>query len=663
MAISISFMLGLNTHFYESGNMLVSLLYSVRSMFASHAANNIQFIAPPINQARTPAAWLRIQDYRYAQEVLQFVKPTAHSIIARVYDPLVIVLKGANRRGQSLQEESFFGSLWSLFRKHLYPFLLAVIFSVAFVMLLMQYLLWNELPDEEAESEEIKSSILKVENLPKSHRLDVIHIAGCGKGHLVSVSLDRLITFSLFDQRSHHYSLSSALATAIPTPVWPIVALAIDDSGHWAAICSQDGNVVFWNMIERRASHSKQIELDNERPLLFSLVSVENGTDGHVCLFVATTQAQVQVMDPFTEEGDVATINLSNEKMALMMAARSRVGSFIVGLTRSGKLRIAVQSETSWSTYAIERFDSRLSPSSQEGVVKSVAISSSLGVLAAVRLRVIDLIDIKTKTQIHSFPAILVRGHSLRVIHSSLRQCKTCSAIAVHSLSLAYTDFESHSAVFRTYTHSDDHNDLICLGPRLPGKSYPCRGLSSAKEHIFTVEHPGSWEATSASSMVGVRLRPTGADTPQSTISTTSGFDAPQFNLHSFDTIKKRGAADGHSKFSGLLSLDRPVTTPDHDADDWEVWTMSANGEFHTEPLHSSTSIERAQSIGEDELLVAATGPVVRLGQRSIAIGFGNRVKVIMVGKERFEQDTDDFQDLAHQTGTRRRKQQSKRPA
>merc|ERR1711981_673841 len=95
-------------HFYESGNSLWSLLHSVRPMFASHPGNNAPFIAPPINQARTPAAWLRIQDYRYAQEVLHYVKPTAHSIIARVYDPVVLVLKQSNRIGHALQDESFF---------------------------------------------------------------------------------------------------------------------------------------------------------------------------------------------------------------------------------------------------------------------------------------------------------------------------------------------------------------------------------------------------------------------------------------------------------------------------------------------------------------------------------------------------------------------------
>jgi hypothetical protein len=391
---------------------------------------------------------------------------------------------------------------------------------------------------------------------------------------------------------------------------------------------------------------------------------IDNGPEAHVFLFVSTAQGQVQVINPSIEEGLVVRVDISQEKITSATVARSRFGSNIVALTKNGKLRIAAQVEGEWRVNAIERSDSRLSPSGQEGVVKSVTVAPGINMIAAVRLRVVDLVDIKTKTQIHSLPAILVKGQSLRVLHSPIRQCKNCNATAVHSLSLAYTDFESQSAVLRTYTLHHDHSDLICLGPRLAGKSYSCRGLSSAKEHIAAVENPGSWEATNTLSLVGVRLRSTGADTPQSSISTTSGFDAQQFNIQAFESIKKRGLGDSQqAKSSGFLNLDRPNQTLETDLDDWEVWTLSANGDFHAEPLHSPSAHERARSIGDDELLVAASGPVVRIGQRSVAVGFGNRVKVVMVGNERFEPDVGEFQDLSYQAGARRRKTASKRGA
>jgi hypothetical protein len=660
-AISICFLLLLNMHFYESSSSLLALFHSVRSMFISQSGRNVHFIAPPINQARTPAAWLRIQDYRYAQEVLQYIKPTAHSIVARVYDPLVVVLGKANRNGQPLHEDSFFSTAWKLFRQHLYPFVLAVIFSVAVVTLLMQYLLWNELPDDDMDNEEATMSILRVENLPKSHRLDVIHIAACSRGHLVSVSLDKLITFSMFDQRSHVYSLSSAVATAMSPPIWPVISLTIDDSGLWAALCSQDGHVLLWNMMERKVQHTRHIDLNNERPVLFDLIHHDSGSEKQVRLLVAMPSGQAKIFNLFKKTEPDITIDLGYEKLLMALIARSHDGVGIVALTKSGKLQIALPMDDKWETCSVDKLDARLSTHSQEGIVKSIFVASSLHIVAAVRLRVIDLIDIRTRTQIHSFPALLVRGQSLRVLHSPLRHCKTCGAAAVHNISLAYNDFESQSAVLRTYTCSDD-DTLICLGPRSAGKHYPCRGISSAKEHMFAVENPNKWEAINMHSIVGIRMGQTGADTPQSNVSTTSGFEGLQFNLRSFDTPKKRNLPDGSTKSNDLLSLNHSVHSPEPSADnDWEVWTLTVNGDFHIEPLRSFSKHERAQSIGEEELLVAAPGPIARLGHRSVVVGFGNRVKLIMVGKERFEQDATDYQDLAHQASARRRRPPSKR--
>lgn len=78
---------------------------------------------------------------------------------------------------------------------------------------------------------------------------------------------------------------------------------------------------------------------------------------------------------------------------------------------------------------------------------------------------------------------------------------------------------------------------------------------------------------------------------------------------------------------------------------------MSSSGEFHTEPL----------PISPNELLVADAGPIVPLGNKSVALGFGNKVKVVMVGNERYETDSHAFQDLAHSGGSRRRRLASKR--
>jgi hypothetical protein len=649
-AISICFILTLNMHFYESGSTIWSLVQSLISMFRSRSANQTApFAAPPINQARTPAAWLRIQDYRYAQEVLRLVKPNATGIVARVYDPLTIVLSNSERRGMpSRPGSSLFHLFWDLIRKHLYPFLLAIIFSVATVTLLMQYMLWNELPEEEPETTPVPLSILSLTTLPKAHRLDVIRLTACGKGHLVSISLDRLVSISIFDIHTHQYSLNVFLPAAMTPPLWPIVATAIDDNGTWVALCSFNGNVVFWNIAERRLSHLINIELNEQQPCTFSLIPIEKSESGSLSLVVVTPDGVVTEVD-FVHSNTIHTFQLSQEKLASVTALCSKGVTILIGLTRSGRVRLADNHSGEWALAPLERLDARLAPGSKEGKIKSIAVAPSLSIFAAVRLRVVDLVDIKTRTLIYTFPALLIKGHSLRILSTPRRECIACHSPAVHSISLAYTDFESQSCLLRSYALSDDHNDLMCLAPTMAGKKPACKGLGDADESVYTVDSPGSWEATGTQSIIGIRTHPNLDDTHSSTESTTSGTD----NGHLSSTELKNRLHTGRRP-----PLHRSHSFGSHHSDsdgEWETWTLSSSGEFHTLPLQSLTA-DRSQSIGEDDLFVASAGPIARLGSRSVAVGFGNRVKVLMVGNERFEQDVNEYQDLAHLGGTRRKR-------
>lgn len=45
------------------------------------------------------------------------------------------------------------------------------------------------------------------------------------------------------------------------------------------------------------------------------------------------------------------------------------------------------------------------------------------------------------------------------------------------------------------------------------------------------------------------------------------------------------------------------------------------------------------QGMCDDRLMVSRAGPVEKIGQRSVAVGFGNTLKVLYVGNERFEDE------------------------
>ncbi|KAE9981443.1 hypothetical protein EG328_011594 [Venturia inaequalis] len=647
IVISICFILSLNVHFFEDGHPIWSFLHSLQWMLHSHPMSGLSAnFAPIINQARTPIRWIMLQDYKDAKQILDFVKPNVHHIVARVYDPLFVVLHGSNRATPS-ENTSLLDVWWDIVRKHIYPFLLALFFSVAVVTLLMQYMLWNELPDEETDPDPTHRSSLTLDTLPQAHRLDLIKLTACARGHIISVGLDRFVSFSLFDPHTHKYSLNVLSTVAMAPPLWPIVSIAVDENGDWAALCTQDGNIAFWNLPERRLSHFVRVKLEDQPTCAFDFISIDKEEGERPSLIVVTIDATVIEIDVVGSK-IVQTFRMSQEKLVLATISRSKAGVNIIALTRSGRIRIAASISGDWALAAVERLDNRLAPGSKEGKIRSLTLIPSLGAFATVRLRVVDLVDVKTKTLIHTFPPVLIKGNSLRILSSPRRECKHCHSTAVHSVSLAYIDFETQACVIRTYTISNDHNKLMCLAPTLAGKAPTCPGLASSKEHTYIINEPGSWEATKSQAVIGVRVRSSVPQAPTSSSSSSSSFG---FESTSLQVQPPQDLTHRYRSVLSTSAVDTFRSENDVDSDEWEVWTMSSSGEFHTEALPTSPY----------ELLVADTGPVVPLGNRSVALGFGNQVKVVMVGNERFEKDSNDFQDLAHLGGSRRRKMTNKR--
>lgn len=46
------------------------------------------------------------------------------------------------------------------------------------------------------------------------------------------------------------------------------------------------------------------------------------------------------------------------------------------------------------------------------------------------------------------------------------------------------------------------------------------------------------------------------------------------------------------------------------------------------------------EGIEEEQLFVSKPGPIVKVGKRSVAVGFGNALKILSLGSERFEEET-----------------------
>lgn len=214
-----------------------------------------------------------------------------------------------------------------------------------------------------------------------------------------------------------------------------------------------------------------------------------------------------------------------------------------------------------------------------------------------------------------------------------------------------------------TYAPGEESaNGLICLRPPALGEDehVTCSGFERATEALHSVKTPGSWEATCIPSVVGIRKRPA-SDTPpaRSTSSDVSYFPLTAASSNPFQngTLKHRdgssltgrqqpnggsSVANGYHRVAAAVS---PGSTGS-ETEEWEAWTLAANGELHTTPLlprprrDSMSDVYMEEDFEEEQLFVSKPGPIVRIGKKSVAVGFGNALKIISLGSERFEEET-----------------------
>lgn len=654
-AAMMCFVVALNWHFFDSENSALSVLQLFRLMRAAkklRAHRDPLAIPPPINQARTPAAWLRMQDYDTAREFVHFVKPHGHSFVVRLYEPLTVVMKGANRRGAMDESSPFLVALRNIADEHFFPIALAIVFAIAIVTLLMNYLLWNELSEEEPEVEDDVDPVISINTLPKSHALDIVKLTACRRGHVVSVSLDRSTSIYLLDARSKAYSRISLRTASMSPPLWPIIATAIDETGQWLALCTDTGRLAFWNFVERRFLHSVAICLRGHLPLMFSFAAIQSDDAERLNLIITTSDGWITNVELYSSHVEKHQIHDSHIlSSSLSGCIKDQIN--ILSISRGSRVWLTARRlDGEWTSKVLNCFGPRPTVDNKIPKYKSAIDVLGLCMFALTGPCAIDLICLRSRTRFYTLRTGHVKGGSLRVLPSQRRTCPTCSAPAVHSLCLVYTDSEAQDCVMRTYQIDDEPSSLICLRPPLDDESRACQGLESAMSLEHRVEQPGVWGATLAQSIIGIRQRSLSrASSPASTTSDTKGnlSSAPP-NGHTNGALKYRHASPPSSPEAPKANHTRPPAASS-DANVWEAWTLSATGEFHATPLLSLEPRRDAESSypgfnaaasdpdAEEQLFVANPGPIARLGKRSIAIGFGNTVKILSLGDERFEED------------------------
>ncbi|CAK7202329.1 hypothetical protein SEUCBS139899_005051 [Sporothrix eucalyptigena] len=644
-----------------------------------------------LHQARSPTSWLRLQDHETAQEVINVIKPLAHSYIARVYEPLVLVVKGSDRM-PSVTERPFLPAVYDFVRHQSKPFLVTILVLTAAMRIFVNYLLWDEISEQDADLGTPNEPLLSVKTMDQGHALDVALLAASSDGLVVSVGLDRWIRVWNVPFGGMSYLLTSHDA---PSEVpFPVLALTIDDDSTWLAVLSSF-KVMLWNLESKEWGPSIAVDLCGQKPEAFLFTSNQKTPLGRSLVVVRRNGTLVELW-PDTEESLDSPICKSPLICAVSLhqlhsPATTSTGSLaIITASRNGCIHRVMPVGDGWVSEEIKE-----QTQNEEHVHSIVALPLFSAYLVA-RPHSVDLVDLSTSEILHTFEAHTpIKPRSLRHLCAARRQTQRGS-LELSYFSLIYISAETGNCVIQTYLPEDEDGSILFSPDDRPvvppaGSGSSCM-WHEARLIVKEVPNPGLWEALPNGSIIGVR------QTVVVSLEHNAGASGIEAALgNGTSSLRRRGlnvlANMAQSSAAGATNtpngspaksstLRKPLYT--NSRGNWEAWSIcsvidsasgsaekgsvTSNGTMSSNTTTASKDknyVTRPLIVDEGELLVTEPGPIVCVGAGTIALGLGAAVKIITMGHERFGSPAEMLEAAAGQImgtnsiGNRRRKNRS----
>lgn len=267
----------------------------------------------------------------------------------------------------------------------------------------------------------------------------------------------------------------------------------------------------------------------------------------------------------------------------------------ILTVSRKSCVHLVGQSEEGWTSDEIKFID-RDTELASKGVHTLIPIPAFSAYLVG-RQRSVDLVDLDSSATIHTFTTEPMQPRSLKHIAHAKAQ-----PTGLLSLTLAYVSAETGELIVQT--HLSDNEDAIIYA-HSPDHPQP---WTAGRTETRRIPNPGTWEALSNGSIIGVRQRPASPHTTP---------DSSPFRRSSQD--------------------------PGTCSETWEAWVLShldngTGGDFETRSLHGMQGGKNnPPQVSTDHLMIAALGPMVRLGTMSVAVGYGDAIKIVSAGHEYFD--------------------------
>lgn len=606
-AFLIGFAVIVHGNFFDNESICQTIYHIVgRNVIRS---KSVSILSVDIHQARTPTAWLRMQDHQTAHEVIQIVKPHANSYIARVYDPLIFVVHGSDRTPNEFGIRPLLPAVYDFMKHQFGYFSFTVITTVVAVSLFLNYLLWDGTIKNDWNSRLDDWPLISLTTLGSSHALDIVLLATSNEGFLATVGLDRRILIWNIRQPTIGHLVYDFKKPLNP---FPVLAIAIDNSSNWLAILSAKDSLFLWNIKEQRWGPSMQVKVQGHVPLRFFFEPDQCNKKNHLIM----VRKNGLMSELYIDEQKERETKLSHSPLiSIHQHVEKSIGintrSKLFYISRKGSINVASRTNNDWDLSCID-----LDRTVNDNRVNSILSLPSLNSVLAARECTIDLIDLSSQKVAHVFSTKKIQQNTIRCFQSLCRQPQ-CGSVGLGGLAIAYNCEEADTCILQVY--------LPRLGSNMMSfreASNTCCSLAEATENRFEIENPGQWEALQAGYLVGIRKRETNLKEI-----VDNSFQVPSSVLRRRDTFVSRISCS--------------------EQESWEIWAISSRGERYSRPLYDP--------MDQGHLLFGSLGPLKVIGRHTIAVCIGNVVKAISVGKEIFirSDDSDDDSTLPEMAVTR----------
>ncbi|KAH7318766.1 sterol-sensing domain of SREBP cleavage-activation-domain-containing protein, partial [Stachybotrys elegans] len=612
--VMIGFVLIAQWHFFDVRVFLRSLFAFNGNAELAHASTSKISLLDHVHQARSPTSWLRLQDHETAHEVINIIKPSSFSYVARVYEPLVFVLKDSDRMPHA-REPSLLPAAYDFVHHQLVQFCVIIVVLVAGLRLLTSYLLWEDEANTDDEHESGDNSSLVVKSLTGGHTLDVAMLATSTRGHVVSAGLDRLVCVWNVLTGEKPYLLS---ATGEGANLFPVLAMTIDERSRWLALLTPY-RVVFWNLTDCSWGTAVAVNTGGQRPeAFFFLPSKGPGIPRLVLVRRNGTLAEVGADGHAVQDFAICRYPLVSAQQLIIKGHGSSPGHIkIVTVSRKGCVHVASLEGASWVSHKV-----LLEDSACQGIHQVVPLPGLRAFLLAASDRVY-LVSGDDREAIHTFVTEEMQPRSLQCVYFR-HHASYPDLVGLTSFTLCYATSNPDACVIQAYSPPEEKS-AIGLGPVAPASDSEWCLWSNATEAMKRVANPGVWNLLSDGSVVGTRR-------------TVQAGQETHATGHEISTKLRRRhqSADRGQELFGC----------------WQVWTATLTARYEADEVRPLFQ-EDDQS---GHLVTFELGPRARIGKVSVAFGFGNVIKLITVGHERLECDEDGANGDMPKAGSRRRR-------